>query len=88
PLVGDELSSFDLVVFDPPRAGALAQSETLAVDGPEWIIAVSCNPATFSRDMRVLRNGGYEITKVVPVDQFLWSSHLELFAILRRVSAG
>jgi 23S rRNA (uracil1939-C5)-methyltransferase len=87
PLVGDELSSFDLVVFDPPRAGALAQSETLAVDGPEWIIAVSCNPATFSRDMRVLRNGGYEITKVVPVDQFLWSSHLELFAILRRVPA-
>ncbi|MBX2833034.1 MAG: RsmD family RNA methyltransferase [Rhodospirillales bacterium] len=84
PLTGDELANFDLVVFDPPRAGALAQCEALALDGPEWVLAVSCNPATFTRDMRVLRNGGYEIQKVVPVDQFLWSSHLELFAVLRR----
>ncbi|MBC04958.1 methyltransferase [Thalassospira sp.] len=88
PLSGDELRGFDLVVFDPPRAGALAQCEALAVDGPEWVLAVSCNPATFSRDMRVLRNAGYEIEKVVPVDQFLWSSHLELFAVLRRTSNG
>ncbi|KJE36568.1 SAM-dependent methyltransferase [Thalassospira sp. HJ] len=88
PLSGDELRGFDLVVFDPPRAGALAQCEALAVDGPEWVLAVSCNPATFSRDMRVLRNAGYEIEKVVPVDQFLWSSHLELFAVLRCTSNG
>ncbi|WP_033067012.1 class I SAM-dependent RNA methyltransferase [Thalassospira australica] len=86
PLSGDELRDFDLVVFDPPRAGALAQCEALAADGPEWVLAVSCNPATFSRDMRVLRNSGYEILKLVPVDQFLWSSHLELFAVLRRTS--
>lgn len=88
PLVGDELTGFDLLVFDPPRAGALAQCEALAADGPEWVLAVSCNPATFSRDMRVLRNGGYQIEKVVPVDQFLWSSHLEMFAILRRKPNG
>jgi 23S rRNA (uracil1939-C5)-methyltransferase len=87
PLSGSELHAFDLVVFDPPRAGALAQCEALAVDGPEWIVAVSCNPATFSRDMRVLCNGGYEIRKVVPVDQFLWSPHLELFAVLQRNQA-
>lgn len=79
-----DLSGLDLVLFDPPRAGALAQCENLAIDGPEWVIAVSCNPATFSRDIRVLRNGGYELTRVVPVDQFLWSSHLEMFAILHR----
>ncbi|NIZ01593.1 class I SAM-dependent RNA methyltransferase [Thalassospira lucentensis] len=84
PLTSDELSSLDLVVFDPPRAGALSQAEQLAVSGPEWIIAMSCNPATFSRDIRVLRNGGYELEQVVPVDQFLWSSHLEMFALLRR----
>ncbi len=84
PLTGDELTHFDLVLFDPPRAGALAQCEALAATGPEWILAVSCNPATFTRDIRVLRNGGYKVEKVVPVDQFLWSSHLELFAILRR----
>ncbi len=84
PLDKPDLSGLDLVLFDPPRAGALAQCEYLAVDGPEWLIAVSCNPATFSRDIRVLRNGGYELKQVVPVDQFLWSSHLELFAVLHR----
>ncbi|KZB56600.1 class I SAM-dependent RNA methyltransferase [Thalassospira xiamenensis] len=84
PLDKSDLSGLDLVLFDPPRAGALAQCEYLAVDGPEWLIAVSCNPATFSRDIRVLRNGGYELKQVVPVDQFLWSSHLELFAVLHR----
>jgi 23S rRNA (uracil1939-C5)-methyltransferase len=87
PMTGAELAGFDLVVFDPPRAGALAQCEELAVGGPKWVLAVSCNPATFARDMRVLRNGGYEITRVVPVDQFLWSSHLEMFAVLRRAQA-
>ena len=84
PLTGDELSNLDLVLFDPPRAGALSQAEQLAATGPEWIIAVSCNPATFTRDIRVLRNGGYELERVVPIDQFLWSSHLEMFALLRR----
>ncbi|MCC9624396.1 methyltransferase [Thalassospira sp. MA62] len=84
PMTASDLSGFDLVLFDPPRAGALAQCEELAQGGPEWVIAVSCNPATFARDMRVLRHGGYEITKVVPVDQFLWSAHLEVFALLRR----
>ena len=84
PLTGDELSNLDLVLFDPPRAGALSQAEQLAATGPEWVIAVSCNPATFTRDIRVLRNGGYELEQVVPIDQFLWSSHLEMFALLRR----
>lgn len=84
PLTGDELAGFDLVLFDPPRAGALSQCEALAASGPEWVLAISCNPATFARDLRVLRNGGYRIEKVIPVDQFLWSAHLELFAVLRR----
>lgn len=84
PLTGDELGNLDLVLFDPPRTGALSQAEQLAAFGPEWIIAISCNPATFTRDIRVLRNGGYALDHVVPVDQFLWSSHLEMFALLRR----
>tara|TARA_R110000868_G_scaffold166960_1_gene401189 strand:- start:25683 stop:27077 length:1395 start_codon:yes stop_codon:yes gene_type:complete len=86
PLDRSELSGLDLVLFDPPRAGALAQCENLAVDGPEWVLAVSCNPATFARDIRMLRNGGYEVQEVMPVDQFLWSTHLEMFAVLRRRS--
>ena len=84
PLDAEALKDADVVVFDPPRAGALAQCEILANFGPEWILAVSCNPATFARDMRLLRNGGYELQQVVPVDQFLWSPHLEMFAVLRR----
>ncbi|MFH1805041.1 MAG: class I SAM-dependent RNA methyltransferase [Pseudomonadota bacterium] len=84
PLNADDFKGVDLMLFDPPRAGAQAQCEILAVSGPEWIIAVSCNPATFSRDIKELRDGGYELSQVIPVDQFLWSPHLELFAVLHR----
>jgi len=45
---------------------------------------VSCNPASFARDARILCNGGYRLTRVVPLDQFLWSPHVELFALFTR----
>jgi 23S rRNA (uracil1939-C5)-methyltransferase len=48
------------------------------------VVAVSCNPATFARDARLLTQGGYRLERIVPVDQFLWSPHLELVALLRR----
>jgi len=84
PLAGPELAGFDAVVFDPPRAGAIAQAEALAAAGPLLVIAVSCNPATFARDARVLVDGGYRLEALTPVDQFLWSAHLELVAVFRR----
>jgi 23S rRNA (uracil1939-C5)-methyltransferase len=84
PLAAEELSSFDAVVFDPPRAGAKAQSRALAASKAPVVVAVSCNPATFARDARLLTLGGYRLERVVPVDQFLWSPHLELVALLRR----
>jgi hypothetical protein len=48
------------------------------------VIMVSCNPGTCARDLRILFDGGYHITRVVLVDQFLFSPHIELVAVLER----
>jgi 23S rRNA (uracil1939-C5)-methyltransferase len=84
PLTFQELKNFDAVVFDPPRAGAKAQSEMLAKARVKRIVAVSCNPATFARDARTLVDGGYDLAAVTIVDQFIWSAHVELVAEFRR----
>lgn len=84
PMVGPELAPFAGIVFDPPRAGAQAQAEALAADGPPLVVAVSCAPASFARDARTLVDGGYRLASVTPVDQFAWSPHVELVAVLRR----
>jgi len=84
PLVPKELEPYDAVVFDPPRAGAAAQSQQLAKSKIKTIVAVSCNPGTLARDLRVLVDGGYRVTRVVPVDQFLFSGHVEVIAHLER----
>ncbi len=84
PLLQHELDAFDAVVIDPPRAGAKAQAEQLATSKVKTIAAVSCSPATFARDARILIDGGYKLKSVTPVDQFLWSPHIELVAIFGR----
>lgn len=84
PLSRNELKSFDAVVFDPPRAGAAAQSEALAKSKVPCIVAVSCNPATLARDLRTLIDGGYTLHSVTPIDQFLYSAHVEAIAVLGR----
>ncbi len=84
PLLAKELERFDAVVFDPPRAGARSQAETLAESGVPRIVALSCNPGTFARDARILIDGGYAIDGVQPIDQFLWSAHVEMAAVFRR----
>ena len=84
PLSAKELDAFDAVVLDPPRQGAKAQAEQLAKSKVPVVVAVSCNPATLARDARTLVDGGYTLGKVTPVDQFLYSSHVELVAVLRR----
>ncbi|MEZ5647482.1 MAG: hypothetical protein R3E60_00615 [Alphaproteobacteria bacterium] len=80
PLLPDELAGFDAVIFDPPRSGASAQAATLAASPVPLVIAISCNPATFARDARTLMAGGYILKKVMPLDQFPWSAHVELAA--------
>jgi 23S rRNA (uracil1939-C5)-methyltransferase len=80
PLMLDELKKFDGAVIDPPRAGALEQTKILAQSNISKISFVSCNPATFARDAKTLINGGYTLDWVQVVDQFRWSSHVELVA--------
>jgi 23S rRNA (uracil1939-C5)-methyltransferase len=84
PLVAADLNRFDAVVFDPPRQGAQAQSRELALSRVPLIVAVSCNPGTFARDMRQLIDGGYRLTAVTPVDQFRYSAHVEIVARLQK----
>ncbi len=84
PLRPDELQKFDLVVFDPPRAGAREQCRELAKSDVPRVIAVSCNANSFARDARILMDGGYRLQWLRPVDQFLWSYHLELVALFEK----
>ena len=80
PLEPDEFKGFDAVVIDPPRAGAEAQTATLARSRVPVIAAVSCNPVTFARDARILTEAGYALDWVQVVDQFRWAAHVELAA--------
>ncbi len=84
PLSPLELAGIDTVVFDPPRAGAKAQAEALAKSKVKTVVAISCNPGTLARDLTILIDGGYSLKSVTPVDQFLYTPHLEAVAILRR----
>ena len=84
PLLPVELNRFDAVVIDPPRAGAEAQMAEIAACKVPVIAAVSCNPATFARDARMLVDGGYRLEWVQVVDQFRWSPHVELAALFTK----
>jgi 23S rRNA (uracil1939-C5)-methyltransferase len=84
PLIAQELSHFDAVIFDPPRHGAETQAHELARSRVPIIVAVSCNPSTFARDARVLIDGGYRLGAVTPVDQFRYAAHIEIVARFAR----
>ena len=84
PLDRKDLQSFDAVILDPPRAGAAEQVAALSQSGVGQIAYVSCNPATFARDAKMLADGGYVIAWVQPVGQFRWSTHVELAAAFSR----
>ena len=80
PLPATELRRFDALVFDPPRQGAQAQARALAASALPLVVAVSCNVGTFARDAAELVRGGYKLVEVTPVDQFRYSSHVEIVA--------
>lgn len=81
PLSAKELSAYDAVIFDPPRAGAKAQAPLIAQSGVPRVIAVSCNPGTFAQDCAHLSAAGYHFTDLYVVDQFTWSSHVEIVGV-------
>jgi 23S rRNA (uracil1939-C5)-methyltransferase len=79
-----ELKPFDAVVLDPPRAGAEAQVRELALSTARTIAYVSCDPGTFARDARILLDARYTLERVTPVDQFAYSTHVEIVGVFRR----
>ena len=84
PVEAVEFQTDDVVVIDPPREGAEAQTRTIAASPVRRVVAVSCNPASFARDARILAEAGFTLGPVLPVDQFAWSSHVELVAAFER----
>lgn len=85
PLDAAEIGRFDAIVLDPPRAGAWEQiPQIAAAAGVRRIAYVSCNPATFARDAKVLVEAGWQIDWIRPVGQFRWSTHVELVAAFTR----
>ncbi len=84
PLLAQDMKKMDAAVFDPPRAGAQAQAAQLAASKLSRVIGVSCNPMTFAKDARTLVDAGFRLEQVLPVDQFLWSPHVELVGLFVR----
>lgn len=84
PLSPKELEGFDAVVLDPPRAGAAEQTERISRSKVPVVIAVSCAPATLARDARTLIDAGFKMGPVLPLDQFLYSPHVEAVTVFRR----
>lgn len=84
PVLAAELKRIDTVVFDPPRAGAYEQCVEIASSKVSRVVGVSCNPATFVRDARLLADAGFTLDRLLPVDQFLWSPHVELVGVFSR----
>jgi 23S rRNA (uracil1939-C5)-methyltransferase len=84
PLLPDELNRFGAIVLDPPRAGAEAQTRQIALARVGTVAYVSCNPVTFARDARLLADAGFALDGIEIVDQFRWSTHVELVGAFRR----
>ena len=83
PLTSDELRNYDALIIDPPRSGANLQFSNIARSNVPLIISISCNINTFVRDSKILIASNYELKWVQPIDQFLFSAHVELVAIFQ-----
>lgn len=81
PLRAEELRGLDGVVIDPPRAGAREQVAQIAASGVPKVVYISCNPASWAKDARVLADAGYRLAELRPVGQFRWSTHVELASL-------
>jgi 23S rRNA (uracil1939-C5)-methyltransferase len=84
PLTPLELNRFDAVVLDPPRVGAEAQVKALAGSKVKNVVYVSCDAGSFARDAAMLVKAGFHAGAVTPVDQFLYSNHIELVGSFTR----
>ena len=80
-----KLEHADVAVLDPPRAGCAEPLLAAVVQAaPDRIVYVSCDPGTLARDIKYLNTNGYEFIEATPVDQFPWTSHIEVVAKIQR----
>jgi 23S rRNA (uracil1939-C5)-methyltransferase len=79
-----ETDSIDVAVLDPPRAGAKAALESLALLNPKKILYVSCEPPTLIRDLAQLGALGYQVKRIQPLDMFPQTYHIEVIAELTK----
>ena len=86
PITDLKLREYSFAVLNPPRSGAESQIIELGKSNINKIIYVSCNPKTFMSDFKILQKYGYKITKITPIDQFHWSTHLEIVVIITRIT--
>lgn len=84
PLQPDELTRFDAVLLDPPRAGAKEQIAAIAASALDRVVYVSCNPSSWSRDAAQLQAAGFNLKALRPIGQFRWSTHVELTSLFVR----
>ena len=87
PLMNSELKAYDGICLDPPRAGAEDQVKEIAKTNARKVAYVSCNPTTLARDSAILVKAGFKLEKVVPIDQFIYSHHVEVVALFSKASA-
>jgi len=85
PLVKSEFDEVGAIILNPPRTGAISQVMQIAKSKVPMVVYVSCNPNTFARDVYEMIAGGYKLEQLVPVDQFLWSPHIELVGVLKYI---
>lgn len=88
PLAGRELQGYAAVVIDPPWSGAATQIAALAASAVNLIIYVSCNPVALSSDARTLHHAGFTVARATPIDQFVWSAHLESVVVFANKRTG
>ena len=84
PLLPDEIDRFDALVIDPPRAGAEAQVAQICDSRLKRLVHVSCNPVTFAREAAALIGAGFTLDRLLVVDQFRFSAHVEVAAAFSR----
>ncbi|MFT7144611.1 MAG: 23S rRNA (uracil1939-C5)-methyltransferase [bacterium] len=84
PLMTTELNEYDAIVLDPPRDGAKEQIKEISKSAVQHIVYISCSPNTFSRDAQNLLESGYQLKIITPIDQFLWSNHIEVIALFEK----
>ena len=74
------------IVFDPPRRGIEEIAlKSVIKNKIEKIVYISCNPATFARDVKILTENGYVLKKITPVDMFPQTAHIEVVGLLEKL---